>query len=650
MRGSLALDAARPQWGAGLRAATAMMVPLALGWVTHRPELIWAALGGWLGMLADPGGPYPVRARAMATFTLAGTAATFTGSLAGQSPWVAIPALFVFALVCSLVRVRGDTAAIIGVLALTMFCITEGTPARLGESLVRAETFAAGSLFALLLSVAVWPFRPYHPVRQAVAGSWLAIGDLAVAVARLAASPENPAAWDALVPLRRRARESLEEARLALGVARAGRQGETKRGLQLLVLYEVAELLLGDLAAILEALRSRAEHSQPLPPSAPELLAELGRVHHAIAQAVVERGPAPESLAVAALAATDELGTLFARVVAETRHGLESVQALQRGGEGPRRPGALAPPDEWPSLRDALAPGSLELQHALRVAIVTTVAALLAAALRMERSYWVTVTVIIVLQPHSVTTVRRALQRVAGTVIGGIIATLIARTVRQPLLLGSLLFLFASAGVAVRRINYAVFAALVTPVFVILAEMNAGGMHLTRVRILDTILGGALALAGALLLWPARDLQRIPALIAAVLRADRSYLQAVLRGDGPGATVAARRQVGLATANAEAALQRLLGEAPPADRVEPLMALVAYARRLSASITALGASPPHPTQGARLDEALGALANAAQASAPPPPLPPLEDEAMPEPAQRLARQLRIVHSALARLG
>ena len=260
-----------------------------------------------------------------------------------------------------------------------------------------------------------------------------------------------------------------------------------------------------------------------------------------------------------------------------------------------------------------------------------------------------TVTVIIVLQPHAVATVRRVLQRVGGTVLGGIVATLIARTVHQPLVLAPLLFLMATAGVAVRRVNYAVFAALITPVFVILAEMNAGGLHLTRVRILDTLLGGALGLLGALTLWPTRELERMPSLIAAVLRADRSYLEAVLRGTGPAQLVAARRRVGLATANAEAALQRLMGEAPPAERLEPLMALVAYARRLSASITALGASATPPAQAARLDEALGSLAEAAQASAPPKPLPPLEDDSLPEPAQRLARQLRVVHSALARV-
>ena len=143
---------------------------------------------------------------------------------------------------------------------------------------------------------------------------------------------------------------------------------------------------------------------------------------------------------------------------------------------------------------------------------------------------------------------------------------------------------------------------------------------------------------------------RLPALFAAVLRANREYLIAVLRGDPPPAVVAARRRVGLATANAEAALQRLIGEGHDPARVEPLMALVAYARRLSASITALGAAPPPPEEGARLEQTLGALADAAQAGAEPPPLAPLESPALPEAAQRLARQLRVVQSALARVA
>jgi uncharacterized membrane protein YccC len=650
VRGSLALDAARPQLGAGLRAATALAVPLLAAWLTRRPELVWSGLGGWLAMLADPGGPYRARAMAMVTFAAAGAATCFAGGMAGQWPWIAVPALFVCALLCSLVRVRGDTAATIGVLSLIMFCITEGTPAGIREGLLRAEMLVAGALFAILLAVAVWPFRPYHPVREAVASAWSVIAELGSRMASIVAMPSENAAWEALVPIRRRAREALERARRALGVARAGQQGETGRGLQLLVLYEIAELALGDLAALLEALRARAERGQAVSKEIAEAVRELSVAHDRIARVVVERGPVPEAVPSASLVGDPELAALFARVEAETRHAVESAQALAQGGTGPPPPGALAPPDAPPSLRDAFAPGSIELRHALRVAIVATAAQVVATAIGLERSYWVTITVIIVLQPHAIATVQRGLQRVGGTVIGGIVAALIVRFVRQPLVIGALLFALAWAGVAVRRINYAAFATLITPVFVLLAEVNARGGHLTRARIFDTLLGGALALAGAILLWPTRDFERMPSLVAAVLRVNERYLRAVLGNEGPAAVVAARRAVGLATANAEAALQRLIGESRPAARLEPLMALVAYARRLSASITALGSAPVPAADAERLLETLGALANAAERGETPPPLTPMEDRMAPEPAQRLARQLRVVQSALARLA
>jgi len=649
VRGSLALEATRPQWLEGLRVATAMTVPLVVGWVLRRPELVWAGLGGWLTMLSDPGGPYPTRAAAMGTFALMGALATFAGGLAGLTPWAAIPTLFTFAMICSLIRVHGDTAATIGVLALTMVCITEGSPAHLDVSLVRAGLFVSGSLFAIVLAVAFWPFRPYYPVRAAVAASWMAVGDLAAAAAKVASSPADAGKWESLVPLRRRARETLEDAREALAVARAGRHGETGRGFQLLVLYEILELLLGDLAALLEALRAGAERDEPFQPDAGEALANVSRALYAIAEAVVEEGHT-EAVVAPRFDASLNPAVLFSRVADEIRQALHSVEALRRGGPRPRPHEALSFPEEAPSLRDAFAKGSTELHHALRVALVATLAQLLATALRLERSYWVTVTAVLVLQPHAIATVRRALQRAGGTVIGGLIAALIARHLREPLALGGVLFALAWIAVAVRRMNYALFAALVTPVFVLLAETNAGAGHLTRVRILDTLLGGTLALAGAIALWPTRDLDRMPALIAAILRADRVYLDAVLHGQGPAGTVAARRRVGLATANAEAALQRLIAEALPPARVEPVMALVAYGRRLSASITAVGAAPPSPQYAARLEGILDALADAAQSGAPPPPVPPLDNPAEPEPAQRLARQLRVVQSALARLG
>lgn len=657
LRGSLAVDAPRPEWGAGLRAATAMMLPLALGWALQRPEMVWVALGGWLGMLSDPGGPYPARAAAMGTFALAGALATALGGLAGDAPAIALPALFLVALVCSLSRVRGDTAGVIGVLALTMFCITQGSPAPWDVCADRGLLFAGGALFALLLSLSLWPFRPYLPVRAAMAECWERLSGLVQSAARLGESAQ-PGDWDRLFASRKIAREALERARAALGAARAGRQGETGRGMQLLVLYEIAELTLGDVAALSEVLRFASEEGDRVEPSILRGLHALSRIQAALAEAVVDR-PAelervlsdPEALPrLPQAAGQGDAAAFLARIDAETRQSVEAVRALNGAGKGPRWTASVPAQDQGPRLRDALALESIELRHALRVAIVATCAAALAAALHLHRSYWVTMTVVIVLQPHAVATVRRVLQRVGGTVVGGMAAALIARAAHTPLLVSPILFGLSWIAIAVRRMNYAAFAALLTPVFVLLAETTAGDWHLTGVRVLNTVLGGTLALLGALTLWPTRELERMPALLSALLRADLGYLRAVLRRQSPSEVIAARRQVGLATANAEAALQRLIGEGSPASRTEPLMALVAYARRLSASITALGASPPAPEEAARLEQTLAALADAAQKAEVPPPVPELPSAPQLSAAQRVLRQLRVVHSALARVA
>lgn len=658
LRGTFAVDAPRPDWIAGLRAATAMMLPLAAGWTLQRPELVWAALGGWLGMLADPGGPYPARAAAMAAFAALGASASAAGGLLGATPAIALPALFLVCLVCSLMRVRGDTAGTIGVLALTMFCITQASPAGLRADLERALSFAAGALLALGLSLFLWPFRPYRPVRTAVAECWTRIAELAKAAARLAEGAQ-PAPWETLFALRRKTREALERARAALGAARAGRQGETGRGLQLLVLYEIAELTLGDVAAAAEALHVAAEEGHPPDAAIARGLDEVGGAQHAVAQAIL-RVPVQVALDLEdreagrspAVRARDSDAARFLRKLrAETRQAMEAATALNGVGSGAQAAPSIALQEEIPRLRDAVARGSIELRHALRVAIVATTAASLSAALHLQRSYWVTLTVIIVLQPHAVATVKRALQRVGGTVVGGMAAALIARAAHSPLVLAPILFGLAWLAVAVRRMNYAAFAALLTPVFVLLAETTAGEWHLTAVRILNTMLGGALALGGALMLWPARELERVGPMASALLEADLGYLRAVLRGDERASIIGARRRIGLATANAEAALQRLIGEGAPSARIEPLMALVAYARRLSASITALGASRPSSEEAVVIEQSLARLVEAARRQVEPGPVPDLPvDSAHTPAAERALRQLRVVGSALARIA
>jgi uncharacterized membrane protein YccC len=204
------------------------------------------------------------------------------------------------------------------------------------------------------------------------------------------------------------------------------------------------------------------------------------------------------------------------------------------------------------------------------------------------------------------------------------------------------------------------------------------------VRIINTLIGGALALAGTRLLWEQPEKEFFPEQLAKALRADREYLRQLMSTYPGGskfldpALSEARRKMGLATLNAEASFQRLLSE--PRRRtepLEPLMTLLIYTRRFAASVIALFATQPEQatepvraclerfatTAGRVLDD----LADAVAQSRPPAPLPdfaailpegeaPTKDTAPRDAAASqlqaqlrwVARQLTVLHGAASR--
>src|SRR5256885_11948709 len=82
VRASVQMAAARPAISLGLRAATATIPALVLGELTGRPGLLWMSLGGGLGTLTHPGGPYPLRAAALGGLPVFGTLLTIAGTAA----------------------------------------------------------------------------------------------------------------------------------------------------------------------------------------------------------------------------------------------------------------------------------------------------------------------------------------------------------------------------------------------------------------------------------------------------------------------------------------------------------------------------------------------------------------------------------------
>jgi uncharacterized membrane protein YccC len=239
-----------------------------------------------------------------------------------------------------------------------------------------------------------------------------------------------------------------------------------------------------------------------------------------------------------------------------------------------------------------------------------------------------------------------------------------------------LVAVLAATAVMLLPLNYGMFVVFLTPAFVLLVEMSEGNWGLAGVRILNTLLGAALAAIAARLLWPSPERERFPEQAAAALRAARDYLARVAASFSqpaphvPMDITQARRRLGLAVANAESSFQRLLTESPGTasalGRLEPAMTLLVYTRRLGAAITAL-ASLTGDTNASHDSEQVDALVQAAVsvldeladsivAGRVPSPLRELTDEER-EPEgpllhaqlHRVARPIIVLHDAVARL-
>ncbi|MGN6390978.1 MAG: FUSC family protein [Gemmatimonadales bacterium] len=692
VRAATTLSAGRPAWAAGLRAGIATVAPLLVDHFFHTGGSTWMSLAGFVGSLADKGGPYRTRAETIASLTVAGALSAACGAVIGSQAPAAVAATLIVALAAGLARAYGNAGSSVGVSALIIFVISLGYPAAgPGDALTRAAFVLAGGIWAMLVALVLWPLRPYRPARLAVGAVYSALADYADAAAAWVRTGVTPG------PMRVRA--ALEAARATLTTLRRGRPGESGRGARLLVLTATADQLFGHLfglADVLESLPGEQRRREAEDELRAAFLRAAGTAR-ALASAVeeeqhtqpvtigwggdrlrerladVEAGAGPDVLAHYEHAAglLDRLAQ-YAGVAAAVVAGLNAGTPLPPL-ERPSEVEDPEPPLPWLApLRASLAADSLVLHYALRLAIVAAAAVALVAAFHLRRGYWMTLTAIIILQPYLGSTSIRAVQRVLGTVVGGALTAGLAALFHAPLAILVLAFVGSVVSVALLPLNYTAYSIFLTPTFVLLAEAGAGDWHLAGLRILNTVLGGALALAGSRLLWPVPEARRTPAYLEAMLVAIRGYFDEVVRrfddrSDEAGRAIrAARRGVGVAVLNAEESLQRLLDEHHGApEEVTPVMTLITYARRFTASVAALALSrhsveaPPRVTLApfaTHVSTALDQIATAVASGGPPTALAesPGLDGTTVSPLlrgrmSRLARQLRTLHAAVSRL-
>lgn len=237
---------------------------------------------------------------------------------------------------------------------------------------------------------------------------------------------------------------------------------------------------------------------------------------------------------------------------------------------------------------------SLLLRHAVRVALVCGLDVALILLLHIDHGYWLLLTSLIVLQPHVSGTLRRGMERIGGTVAGGILAAVLAATLHSQLVTAAVLFPLALLALAILPVNYAAFAFFLTPTFVLAWLPYSGDWQLALVRTINTIAGALISIVAMIFLFPAYERDRAPQFLRASIAADRRYLAQLAdswksRPRSSRLLANARRAAGLAHNDTEESLERLLAESWPRRRpfAQFVAAFVTYLRRFAQSVTTL---------------------------------------------------------------
>jgi uncharacterized membrane protein (TIGR01666 family) len=216
---------------------------------------------------------------------------------------------------------------------------------------------------------------------------------------------------------------------------------------------------------------------------------------------------------------------------------------------------------------DNLTFGSAAFKHALRVALVCLIGYITSKTISLgHHSYWVLLTIIVILKPGFSLSKQRNYQRLIGTIAGGIIGIVVLTLVHDKTVQFVFLTVFMIGAYSFLRINYIASVILMTPYVLILFNfLGVGHINVFEERIIDTLVGSGIALVASYIIFPTWEFELLKESLYDVLIANAEYLIKIadgISGKAIGTTEykLARKDVYVKSANLSAAFERMTSE------------------------------------------------------------------------------------------
>jgi uncharacterized membrane protein YccC len=536
-------------WPAMLRATLAICVPLSAALAAGRGPLgVLPATGGLLGIMADAGGPYLTRVkRVSSAAALGGAPGLAIGAVVHGHGWLAVGALVAVAGASGLVSAIGDIGSVTGLQLLVYTALGTGPVGALRPAWHTAAGFLAGVIWALILILPGWLLAPHGKEQRDVAAVYQALADELRSIG-----------GEGFTARRQALTGALNTAYDELLTTRSTAIGRNRRIARLVAVLNASH-------PMIEAATTLGVAGTRPPPFVIDTVQRL-------ADAIIRETPPP--------------------VIPPPWEFRPAVLTLRDGMAGAAR--VLSgdwPPEHREQLRDRLGkrgrePWRVRLERVaeaadsgvgrmftLRLMICIGVAAVVSEVTPLQRSYWVPLTVAIVLKPDFGSVFARALQRGIGTIVGAVAGAVLLALLHGTWLLIPFVVLAALLPFGRSR-NYGLLSMFLTPLVVVLIDLlSPAGWRLAGDRLVDTLIGCAIVLLLGFAPWPMSWYAHLPRQFAQTAADVSRYMEEALLGGGTAADVAAtpkrsrmRRATYRALADLRAEFQRTMSEPPSISR------------------------------------------------------------------------------------
>src|ERR1700736_4448637 len=562
-----------------LRNALGVVLPLIAGFALHMPRGGLVVASGALNVsYSDGSDPYSMRAKRMLASSVICAVAVFVGAISGKHVILAVAIAAVWAFIAGMFVAVGGAGPDLGIISLVTLLIYAAQHLTPREAAISGILALAGGLLQTALSVALWPVRRYDPERRVLESFYRELANRASEPLNATSSPFASAHSE-------QAQEAL------LGLARDA-DTESIRYRALLNQAERIRLTL----LVLMRLRFRMEREIPDYPGiailSDYLLAASQILRHISNSLSAAPSAEPQEKARQAVEALDQFSiqlrevaaatppSFIAAVAKDTVFQMDALSGQLRAAldliqnnaqlQGAADASSLTP-RTWKEtfsntievFRNHVNLRSSIFRHAVRLAVLVALGDVLGTEVSWRRTYWLPMTIALVLEPEFTATFTRGLLRIAGTIIGLLLATGLFHLFSpgmalQVILIFVFVFLLRWLGPA----NYGIFGIAVSALIVLLLAI--GGVPPKDViwaRGVNTVVGGGLALL-AYWLWPTWERTRVSERVAEMLDAYRDYTHALYRWNPADKSWTqelerARRGARSARTNLEASIDRL---------------------------------------------------------------------------------------------